>query len=228
MVRLLVVLAALLAPFSAALAACPPDCSFRLGIETTLKVVEGDIEEERKVSASVDIPVDWILNTGRGSVRLGLAQPLLFSDPDFTKAGLEASLNWTPSAAFSPSSIKLTLPVELVRDRLDGDPGSGFPGTIIFIPPKPVDWTWFPDPFVGTDGHDFQVGLMWSSSVFNASINDPSVENWIADTLTIDYVVRAVPEPMSWVLILSGFGLVGCALRRTGNRKPATASHSTP
>lgn len=64
-------------------------------------------------------------------------------------------------------------------------------------------------------GHQYEAQLIFDSFVQGASGGVPTVGRDDLRTDLIFSLPSAVPEPAEWALMLSGFGVIGAALRRT-------------
>lgn len=71
--------------------------------------------------------------------------------------------------------------------------------------------------------YDGTTGHIWDPGADYSQVDKESLEYWGLDT----WVVRGelnVPEPASWALLITGFGLVGATLRRRLNSPEAAAA----
>ncbi|MDP3856114.1 PEPxxWA-CTERM sorting domain-containing protein [Phenylobacterium sp.] len=62
-------------------------------------------------------------------------------------------------------------------------------------------------------GFSTGVGSGWNGGTFVGAVDNVSFA-FGRDTASFDFEVSAVPEPATWALMISGFGLAGVALRR--------------
>lgn len=50
------------------------------------------------------------------------------------------------------------------------------------------------------------------------------VFSWPADTITLNIGAGAVPEPITWAMLMAGFGIIGVTMRRGGRQAASRAS----
>lgn len=198
-------------------AACPPDCPYRLGIETTLTLDDGEVQREQRLTFSRDFGVGDILGSS-GSFRLGLSSPFLIGDPLRTSVSLDATLLWSPIDSFTPLELLLRTPLTPLQEALINDPLEDGRPSIRIILPSPIRWRWAPRPFLGGDDRSVEAGLIFS--YVSALGTAPGATSFMADAMRVDYTIRAVPEPEIWTLWIAGLGLTGAFLRQ---RKLANA-----
>lgn len=74
------------------------------------------------------------------------------------------------------------------------------------------EWSTF-NPGYKVRGFSTGVGSGWSPGTFVGAVDNFSYA-FGRSTSTFDFEVSAVPEPATWAMMISGFGLAGLALRR--------------
>jgi hypothetical protein len=184
---------------SAAQAKCLWDCpEFRLGIESTLTVTDGETSQERRLFGITTIPIDTLLNGGRGEIVLGLSEPFDFAHPllGTEKISGVVGISYTPSEHFTPATALVLLPLRDLKETLT-------PGGARFRLYAPIPRTrWLPDPFFETDARSFSGGLSIAIDTSGRRLfGSYSFHN-------------SIPEPATWAMMIGGFGLVGITLRR--------------
>ncbi|WP_017666554.1 PEP-CTERM sorting domain-containing protein [Sandarakinorhabdus sp. AAP62] len=192
-------------------AGCPPECPYRLGIESTLAVTDGEITREERLTFSRDFGVGDILGS-QGTIRVGLSAPFLISDPGTKGATLDVSLLWSPLDAFTPAAIQLRTPLTPLSEWLDSDPEEEGRPRLRVILPRPISWDWLPSPFLGGGPREVSAGLIFN--FLSAADTLPGANGFMVDRLRVDYQISAVPEPQSWALWIAGLGLAGVVLRQ--------------
>ncbi|UTP39166.1 PEPxxWA-CTERM sorting domain-containing protein [Phenylobacterium sp. LH3H17] len=74
------------------------------------------------------------------------------------------------------------------------------------------DWSTF-NPGYKVTGFSTGVGSGWSPGTFVGAVDNFSY-SFGSSTSNFDFEVSAVPEPATWAMMISGFGLAGASLRR--------------
>lgn len=198
-------------------AGCPPDCPYRLGIETTLTLDDGEVERESRLSFSQDFGVGDILGSS-GTLRVGLSTPIGVSDPDGLGASLDVGLLWSPFDAFTPAALIISTPLTPLSELLDSDPEEEGRPRLRLVLPRPIQWRWLPSPFLGGSDRDVNAGMILN--FLAAADTMPGATSFVIDRLRLEYQISAVPEPQIWTLWIAGLGVAGLVLRQ---RKPLSA-----
>lgn len=200
-------------------AGCPPDCpNVGLTITTVLDIDRGGITEQREITLFKEFSIED-LGGSSGSVRLGLATPFVIGDPLLEKVSAAVTLNWTPSAEWTPLRLDLRyllLPVDdYRRDRL--------------IDPDLIEYRIY---LPISRRFDFNVSPIWGNRGGSASMEagfwfaprDPVPAGFNGpfqfDDAVFEYKLSDVPEPQIWALWIVGLGAAGALLRQ---RKPLSA-----
>ena len=72
---------------------------------------------------------------------------------------------------------------------------------------------------VSTTDAQFQLGKAVGANSLALSVNNlPAHDHLVADPVVVVEPTAAVPEPATWAMMLGGFGLLGCAMRRRSTR----------
>ncbi len=74
-----------------------------------LILIAGGVTEQREVTLFKEFRVEDLGGTS-GSLRLGLATPFFIGDPLLDKVSAAITLNWTPSAEWTPLRLDLRYP----------------------------------------------------------------------------------------------------------------------
>ncbi|WP_313670726.1 PEP-CTERM sorting domain-containing protein [Sandarakinorhabdus sp.] len=200
-------------------AGCPPECpDVGLTITTLLDIDRGGVTEQREVTLFKEFRVEDLGGTS-GSLRLGLATPFFIGDPLLDKVSAAITLNWTPSAEWTPLRLDLRYPLLPVddyrRDRL--------------IDPDLIEYRIY---LPISRRFDFNVSPVWGNrgggvameAGFWFAPRDPVPVGFagpfVFDDAVFEYKISYVPEPQIWALWIVGLGLAGAVLRQ---RKPLSA-----
>lgn len=82
-----------------------------------------------------------------------------------------------------------------------------------------LGWTHYGPGDASSDILD-NIGAGFGATGFTGPLGPGSYAFWVQDTgsgmaaYSFDFIIAAVPEPSSWAMMLTGFGLLGLALRR--------------
>jgi hypothetical protein len=87
---------------------------------------------------------------------------------------------------------------------------------LLFVGSEPL-LTFNGTSFDLSDGRDLNVYYSGGAGAYRYITSGGSVQ--AIDSFTISEVVAAVPEPASWAMMISGFGLVGGAMRSRATRR---------
>ena len=201
-------------------AGCPPECpNIGLTVTTVRNIDHGGLPEEREVNLFKEFRFEDLGGGTSGSLRLGLTTPFVIGDPLLEKVSAAMTLNWTPSAEWTPLRVDLRYPLLPVDDYRRDTPFD--PDLIEYRIYLPISrrFDFNVSPIWGNRGG----GAAMEAALFFAPRNPVAVGfggPFVFDDAVFEYKISYVPEPQIWALWIVGLGLAGAVLRQ---RNPLSA-----